>query len=839
MRAFLSYSSQDKVFVDSVAKELGRQFCVYDDFCFNTGDEFREAIRKGLDSSSIFALFASKNSLASHWVNFEKNEAEIRLIQGSLSRVLVFLLEDDVSHEDLPEWIRKVKVSNATSSKAVVKEIQQHIQELFLERQQPIYVGRQKERLQAEEKLLEFGVDGTPRMYFAWGLAGIGRRTFSSRIANDLFNIRKQCVFRLKEGDDIKDIAIQMADEAEVFNSVSDLKFLVNEIRSERNEQSLDRINRYAETLNRASIIPIFLDDGGIIDADGNFSLACQTLIRQLDASGQIYCAFVLTRKPRVETLGDPHTKVPAIRVEPLSSDDIARLIGRLASVHNLRISREEVRELSDHLRGYPPAAHFAIDLIKDYGVSAILANKVAIASFQSRRFVAYLDKHSALSGLRTGILSLLCYYSPLPLNVIGQSLRANADDLSTDLTFLIDISLVIPESGLYRIADPVIDSVLAIVDRSQVPHKALAESLEQHLQGASAEDESVLELSRALRRASLLAGLEQSEYAIAFISDLFNLQKRSYHDRDYEASIKFGKEALTERPDSWEARSYLVRGYAQLEQYEDALLENDRIRKSGLLQDAYFLEGFVERLRGNTSEAIVAYKEALRRGRRGLAIHRELALCYVVTGAHDEARKHLDAAENIQSDNRYIIDLQIQIAIRQGDSDVAKRKLELLHQVDKEEFYYHRKSTVELMFGAVEEATKSIKHAISLTNRPTAAMVTQATRCAIESKDFESADICIDTLRRKFPNRSHKVLPGLECRYEIARGKHENAMAILESKIPREFPIYKVLRLRLIKGLLEHKHLDGSTHGQYEMEYKELERLVKRDKIIDLDSEL
>ncbi len=839
MKAFLSYSSQDKVFVDSVANELGRQFCVYDDFCFHTGDEFREAIRKGLDDSSIFTLFVSKSSLTSHWVHFEQNEAEIRLIEGALSRVLVFLLQDDVSHEDLPEWIRKVKVSDATSSKAVVKEIQRHIQDLFLERQQPIYVGRQKERLQAEEQLLEFGVSGAPRMFFAWGLAGNGRRTFSSRIANDLFNIRKQCVFRLKEGDDIQDIAIQMANEAEVFNSVSDLKLLVSEIRREKNEQSLDRINRYAETLNHTSTIPIFLDDGGAIDANGDFSPACQTLIRQLEISGKIYSAFVLTRKPRIETLGDLHLKVPAIRIEPLSSDDIARLIGRLANVHNLQISREDVRELSDYLRGYPPAAHFAIDLIKDYGVSAIIANKVAIASFQSRKFVAYLDRHSALSGLRTGILSLLCYYSPLPLSVIGQSLHSKPDELSVDLTYLIDISLVIPESGLYRIADPVIDSVLAIVDRSQVPHRDLAESLEQYLIGASAQEENILELSRALRRATLLAGLEQSEYAIAFISDLFDLQKRSYHDRDYEASVRFGKEALAERPDSWEARSYLVRGFAQLEQYEDALAENDYIRKSGLLQDAYFLEGFIERLRSNTSEAIIAYNESLRRGRRGLAIHRELALCYFVTGAHDEARKHLDIAEDLQADNRYVIDLQVQIAIRQGDAEVAQRKLESLQQVDKEEFYYHRKSTVELMFVSIQEATKSIMHAISLTNRPTAAMVTQATRCAIESNDFESASTCIKMLRSKFPNRSYKVLPSLECRYELARGNYENALAILDSKISRELPIYKVLRLRSIKGLLENGRLDELTQRQYIRECNELEGLVKRDNIIDLDSEL
>jgi hypothetical protein len=37
MKAFLSHSSKDKQFVTAVAKELGRQFCVFDEQVFETG----------------------------------------------------------------------------------------------------------------------------------------------------------------------------------------------------------------------------------------------------------------------------------------------------------------------------------------------------------------------------------------------------------------------------------------------------------------------------------------------------------------------------------------------------------------------------------------------------------------------------------------------------------------------------------------------------------------------------------------------------------------------------------------------------------------------------------
>ena len=68
MRAFLSHSSVDKPYVTLVAKQLGRQYCVFDTYSFDTGEDFREAIRSGLDKSSVFVLFGSIKSLESVWV---------------------------------------------------------------------------------------------------------------------------------------------------------------------------------------------------------------------------------------------------------------------------------------------------------------------------------------------------------------------------------------------------------------------------------------------------------------------------------------------------------------------------------------------------------------------------------------------------------------------------------------------------------------------------------------------------------------------------------------------------------------------------------------------------
>lgn len=90
LRAFLSHSSTQKDFVEAVARELGRQYCVFDQYSFHTGDDLHEAIKRGLNDSSLFVLFASKEALKSFWVDFELNEASRLAIQKFIERVAVF-----------------------------------------------------------------------------------------------------------------------------------------------------------------------------------------------------------------------------------------------------------------------------------------------------------------------------------------------------------------------------------------------------------------------------------------------------------------------------------------------------------------------------------------------------------------------------------------------------------------------------------------------------------------------------------------------------------------------------------------------------------------------------
>jgi len=301
MRAFLSHSSKDKAFVTSVANQLGRQFCVYDTFEFRTGDDFRRAIRTSLTKSAIFVLFASKNALESAWVKFEENEAELLAIKGSIIRPLVFLMDDRTTHRDLPEWLKRARVRSATSPKSVAREVVFHLQDLMREKQQPMFVGRHKELLMAEEKLLTYDDIGPRRMFLVFGLAGIGRRTLVRKISENFLSLQKTVDIRIQEGDEVKDIAVKLAEQAEVYTDLESLKTLVLEIENSTSIEALQRISGDMKILVMNGELPVFIDTGGLVDNDGNLAASIVQIIDQLSVQEDSYLAMVSTRKAYFE----------------------------------------------------------------------------------------------------------------------------------------------------------------------------------------------------------------------------------------------------------------------------------------------------------------------------------------------------------------------------------------------------------------------------------------------------------------------------------------------------------------------------------------------------------
>src|SRR5437879_6529822 len=184
-KAYLAHSHADKPYVEVVVKRLSRARVIYDVQNFAPGIDFRDAIRAGLDQSSLFVSFASAESLASTWVKFEIDEAEVRRRLGRLQNVLVFIIDPAIKVSDLPEWMRRGRVlSQARPTQASRVILSQLIFQTGAE-QQTLFVGREQLLQDMAREIVPPSGQQPPRVLVASGSQGVGRRSLMRRALRD------------------------------------------------------------------------------------------------------------------------------------------------------------------------------------------------------------------------------------------------------------------------------------------------------------------------------------------------------------------------------------------------------------------------------------------------------------------------------------------------------------------------------------------------------------------------------------------------------------------------------------------------------------------------------
>ena len=822
MKAFLSHSSYDKEFVRAVAKELTRLYCVFDERTFENGDAFKGSIERGLDESSVFVLFASKRSLESLWVTFEIEEAWYRRLRGVLSKSLVYIIDSSVQIDDLPEWLRRAKASRANAAKSVAREIQHHVGEMLRQRRHPHFIGRAQKLDELQDALAPIDGSPPPQSLFISGLPGIGRRTLAKRGVSGTLNLQRIIEIRVQEGDSINDICITVADQVEPYSTTEGLRRIVDHIQTLSDEESLDRLCVNIEKLVGLGELPLFFDEGGLLDEEGFLRAPIRQLVTALPRYDDAYTMLVSHRRPRQED----GLETPSVRVDPLNTLETKRLMAVLGRQHDLTISPTQLDELAEYVAGYPPSAYFCIQQAKEYGIALVLSHKHQLVKFGAGIFLKHFAKIS-LSAEEQTVLRLLALYSPLPLAVLSSVTGTRDGALSTMLVRLIDLSLVTPTGqGNYRIADPVANAALSAFGWLNIEQsRKVAQSLLSYLDKTEAAIPR-LELSRVLFLAAGLAGdASTRDGAVRLASDLIKLTVEFYHDRRYDQAIQMGQQAILERPHSISARGYLIRALIQREKWELAEGELSKLQEFAPPREVTFLRGFFEKRRKNTKEAIKQYEASFRLGRRGAAISRELAHCYLIQGNPDEASKHIRQAMLKHGDNRYVVDLAVQIATQRRDEPAARTALARLKLVDEPEFYLHRLSRVEMAFGKTREARDAALGALEKCSRSVPfEILAQLAYCEIEMRNWASAQDHLDALDKEHRGVRRDIRVALRCRLEIARGHFKDALAQGERIADRTTAYFKRIRRDGIRGELETSVLPDLQREQYESELAELD---------------
>ena len=111
LKAFISHSSKQKHFAETIRNIIGPDYCWVDKFDFEPSYKTLSEIYDKLGKTSIFVLLISKEAINSDWVQKEIAKAKELL---ELQRIELFscYIIDDTQLSDLPDWIVKDECYN-------------------------------------------------------------------------------------------------------------------------------------------------------------------------------------------------------------------------------------------------------------------------------------------------------------------------------------------------------------------------------------------------------------------------------------------------------------------------------------------------------------------------------------------------------------------------------------------------------------------------------------------------------------------------------------------------------------------------------------------------------
>jgi tetratricopeptide (TPR) repeat protein len=798
IKAFLSHSSQDKEFVETVARHLGRAKVNYDSFAFTPDEDFRDAIRDNLDLSSIFVFFVSRASLASVWCRFELDQAELRRLKGGIRGQLALIIDANLSYSDLPDWMRGARAIHQPSPKRVAREIEYAlVNQISYDARRP-FIGRQGELQQFAQDLVPYGGE-TPHVLIAVGLDGVGRRSFLERAVSDNLGLRWGPVFVMDSVKGLDDLYLWLIDET---GSLDSRAHLVEEAEA---FAGLDRPSQIKECTSRLiqlcdeNTVPCIVDEGGLLRENGGYINEFVEIIDGIVASGcDAYVAIIHRRRPYIP---DFHSnRLLLTRLEQLSHEDTRLMLTAVLRSARISLQESDVQEFVEYLDGYPPAVLYLSSLIKMYGVDATLANKTALEDFKARRFERFI-KGLSISEPQWKVVRYLVGEQPLPLPAIAVALDMPEEKVAGLVRALIDLSIMSPFGRNYTVAAPVRTAIYRVGGLlSSEVYKSIAERLRARFW--MADDAPDLEIIDATMRASALGGVEEdpamSDVVRVRLSTVQRIAQESYNNRDFDRALSYARRAQKLDPKRRGLSTVIFKALVRLERWAEADEELKRIEESG---DRYyhFLNGFGLRRRGLVRAAATEFRRALNVGDVRTSVFRELAFCLYAMSRYDDALKECNHALSRDSTNPYLLDLLVLIQIARQDFVDAERAMRQLAAVDFEErFIHHRRATYWLKLKDWDRALECAELAVASGHGKFEAFA-QKVSILIDKGDHAGAQVALEELVGGFPHEKHDVKVGLRVKALVRRGYWQDGLTMWEQLREKDRPVHQGLRKALL----------------------------------------
>jgi hypothetical protein len=737
MRAFLSHSSKDKLFVESVADLLRPGSYELDSATFDAGLVNAAAITEALRRCNIFCLFLSASSVHSPYVHFETLVGLEFLARGGISRFLAVCLDD----EAFTAASENVKFFNVIRRGVTVERTARLIQGSLIAEgsgdkilSHP-FIGREDALKELERQVIDPERPAV-KAFFASGNHGIGRRALIRKFYQDHY----PTVGRIFPTIDIHEFAgLEELYRAVLFTLRPSLSAAA--VRASLSAFAVasvaEKIRQIAELLN--SLLPgreaaFLVDQGGLLTDSGELQPEMSSVTSLLEKRPHPPAAIISPRSVPFKH----RQKVPDIAfvgVGSLSNAEAVRLVSTLLKQNDIAMRNDQLQDLVD-LGDYHPFNYYRIlEEVSINGLAPFLADPSGFIEWKHRQSSEYVGRISFDDAERS-VLGLLRLVPSLDFDAVVDALQLNAELASNAVIRLSSLHVVEHNGTLFSISPPLRPAVdrdaRFALDASlqQNALKSLCDKLSIRIDEGSAE----IRLVEAAVVATIQSGSPDAWMAAFLLpSHYVWLAKQSYDQRKYEDSIRLARNGLAGSQRLSYAGFVAACRYiclaasrtGDVESFNEAI---KRLEREGSddwgRSNVAFLRGFNERMMGSIPTAEVFFREAYRLSEGNHSAARELAAICLTRGNLDEAEKFAREARVPAQSNVFIVDILVAVLIKKlgrtavNDPEI-RNLLDLLERLSREggrSFFDTRKAELEHYYGDNRLARRLIEDAIRKT---------------------------------------------------------------------------------------------------------------------------
>lgn len=677
-RIFFSYCWAQEALVTEVANSLGRDFVTQDKYNFEEGNKLETEMKSKIESSDMFVLFLSKDSISSPNVQLELDFV-LRLVVSDKILFCPILIDDnfDIS-SDLKdyEWIKKYLLTFTTNVPRIKRTIKQKIRCLWNNKfgtKTRFFKGRLLDKKEITRDYF-YSVDGTRRAVIVSGIPNIGRKsllidTLLTSIDTSLDSNYEPISISLNDTDSI-DIVIEQLGE---YSSLDNINSRLSQ--GDYIKLLVDILNSMQQENQR-----ILVDDKKcIVQSNGRLVDWFIDVIKHPDLVSYTYflIASEISIAPDVVR---KYMQIQTYRLNPLTKEDMHTIFTSYAKERNVSCTSEDSKFFVESFNGYPQLILNVVDDIAKSGLDLAkkwLYNNLKIYDSTNRELLDNLKEDSGLYNL----VLTLSRFEYLSYDVMCELLPDI--DITEKLEKLYYWSLSENFGGQYYRLNK---SLTDYINRNRIP---LNPDIKQRIVKLGEEslknlDTNYLDLSEKLfiikekirkNPGTVSLDLLLPSFALKVIIEL-------YQKKDYPNVLTLALRLLNDPNNAvYDSVKRSVNYWLCLAAARDAKSRSDSIKVfndhvdyfyniNGNNATFFFLKGFFERCKGNYLSAKKWYENSLKCHKDSeikkyqAKVHHELALVYMKLEdprALDFARGNFESAK----DNAYHIETYFRCLVR------------------------------------------------------------------------------------------------------------------------------------------------------------------------------